>query len=161
MERIAYQDIPVGMFEKLMAIENFLHNSPLEMHLLELIRLRVAQLNECAYCVDMHYKELQHLGETDIRLSSLSVWKEAPYFSEKEKSVLKFTEVLTKLNEEGVPEEVYNSLNSFFNKQEICFITMAVSQINTWTRLMRTFRFVPGNYQVKKSNTDAPLVERQ
>ena len=75
MERITYQDIPKGMFEKLMEVETLISESQIEIELLELIRLRVAQINGCAYCVDMHHKELKHLGETDLRLSSLGLVK--------------------------------------------------------------------------------------
>ena len=150
MERIKYQDIPKGMFENLMSTEDFINQSSLETRLLELIRLRVAQINGCAYCVDMHHKELKHLGETDLRLSSLCVWKEAPYFSKKEVAVLHLTDVLTKLNQDPLAEEVFNALAPHFNKKEICFLTLAISQINTWTRLMKTFKFKPGNYQVKE-----------
>lgn len=148
MERISYNDIPKGMFEKLRELENFIDNSPLDMQLLELIRLRVAQENGCAYCVDMHHKELKHLNESDLRLSSVCVWEEAPYFSEKERAVLAFTDALTRLNKTPLPGDIYNPLVNFFTKEEICFLTLAVSQINTWTKLMKTFLFVPGNYKV-------------
>ena len=92
MERITYSDIPEGMFDQLMQIEDFINKSGLEFPLLELMRLRVAQNNGCAYCVDMHYKELKNAGETELRLSSLCVWEETPYFSEKERAVLHFTD---------------------------------------------------------------------
>ncbi|TJY36176.1 carboxymuconolactone decarboxylase family protein [Pontimicrobium aquaticum] len=150
MERITYQDIPKGMFENLMSTEEYINNSSLDMHLLELIRLRVAQKNGCAYCVDMHHKELKHLGETDLRLSSLCVWKETPYFTDKEMAALNLTDVLTKLSRDPLPEHVFEVLTSHFNKEEICYLTLAISQINTWTRLMKTFKFTPGNYQVKE-----------
>ncbi|RPG30422.1 MAG: carboxymuconolactone decarboxylase family protein [Muricauda sp. TMED12] len=151
MERISYQDIPKGMFENLMTTENFINQSSLGIKLLELIRLRVAQKNGCAYCVDMHHKELKHLGETDLRLSSLCVWKETPYFTEKEEAALTLTDALTKLSRDPLPEETFDALTPHFNKEEICYLTLAISQINTWTRLMKTFRFVPGNYQVKET----------
>lgn len=150
MERINYQDIPKGMFENLMSTEEYINNSSLDMHLLELIRLRVAQKNGCAYCVDMHHKELKHLGETDLRLSSLCVWKETPYFSEKEMATLNLTDVLTKMSRDPLPENVFEALTLHFNKEEICYLTLAISQINTWTRLMKAFKFIPGNYQVKE-----------
>lgn len=148
MERITYSDIPKGMFDQLMSIENFINNSSIEIKLLELIRLRVAQKNGCAYCVDMHHKELQHLKETDLRLSSICVWQETPYFTEKERTVLQFTDTLTKLSRDPISDEIYTPLETFFSKEEICYITLAISQINTWTRLMKTFRFTPGNYKV-------------
>ena len=149
MERITYQDIPNGMFENLRTIENTIINSSLERNLIELIRLRTAQINGCAYCVDMHHKELKHLGETDLRLSSLCVWKETPYFSEKEMAVLNLTDVLTKMSRDPLPEEVFEALIPHFNKEEVCYLTLAISQINTWTRLMKAFKFTPGNHQVK------------
>ena len=150
MERISYQDIPKGMFENLMSTEDYINKSSLDMQLLELIRLRVAQKNGCAYCVDMHHKELKHLGETDLRLSSLCVWKETPYFSEKEMAALNLTDALTKMSRDPLPEEVFEVLTPHFSKEEICYLTLAISQINTWTRLMKTFKFTPGNYQVKE-----------
>jgi len=151
MERIGYQNIPNELFEKLMALETMVNNSSLDLKLLELARLRVAQLNHCAYCVDMHHKELQHLGESDLRLYSLGVWKETDYYSEKEKMVLEFTEKLTVLGEEGIPDVLFTALSEHFDKKEIALLTTAIAQINTWTRLMRTFQFKPGRYQVNKT----------
>ncbi|MEL6537379.1 MAG: carboxymuconolactone decarboxylase family protein [Bacteroidota bacterium] len=147
MERISYQDIPEGMFNKLMALEQAINNSGISIQLLEIIRLRVSQINGCAYCVDMHHKELKQAGETELRLSSLCVWRDTHYFSEQEQAVLEFTEKLTLVSQEGVPEGVYQQLSNHFDKAEIAFLSLAVTQINTWTRLMRTFRFTPGNYQ--------------
>ena len=148
MERINYQDIPNGMFDILMKIENFINESSLDFKLLEIVRLRVAQKNGCAYCVDMHHKELKNTNETDLRLSSICVWEETPYFTDKERTVLQFTDILTKLNREPISDEVYNPLLDFFSKEEICILTLAISQINTWTRLMKTFQFIPGNHKV-------------
>lgn len=149
MQRISYQDIPEGMFDNLMETENFINKSSLDFNLLELIRLRVAQKNGCAYCVDMHHKELKHLNETDLRLSSLCVWEETNYFNDEEVAVLKFTDTLTKLSRGPIPDEVYDPLLSFFSKEEISYLTLAVAHINTWTRLMKTFRFIPGQYKVQ------------
>ncbi len=150
MERITYQDIPKGMFENLRAIEDFIDNSPLDQKLLEIIKLRASQKNGCAYCVDMHYKELKHLGETELRLSSLCVWEETPYFTEKERAVLYFTDALTKLNRSPIANKVYNTLLDFFSKEEITYLTLAISQINNWNRLMKVFAFTPGNYKVNQ-----------
>lgn len=146
MERISYGDIPQGMFDHLRKIEDFIKNSGLERQLLELMRLRVSQKNGCAYCVDMHHKELKKLGESELRLSSLCVWEETPYFSEKERAVLAFADALTGLKRTPFPDEVYNPLLSYFSKEEISVLTLAVTQINTWNRLMKVFAFTPGNY---------------
>ncbi|HAS42607.1 MAG TPA: carboxymuconolactone decarboxylase [Microscillaceae bacterium] len=148
MERITYQEIPQGMFEKLRAIEDFLKASTIDHHLAELVKLRVSQLNGCAYCVDMHHKELKHLGEDELRLSSLCVWEDTSYFSDVERVVLKFAEEVTLLTAKPIASEVYDALSPYFNKEEISFLTLVVTQINTWNRLMKVFQFVPGRYQV-------------
>lgn len=148
MERITYKNIPKGMFENLMITEKFINNSTLNIHLLEIIRLRVSQINGCAYCVDMHHKELKNINETDLRLSSLCVWEETPYFTEKEVIVLKFTEILIKKEKKSISNDFFNKLQQFFSKEEISFLALAISQINTWTILMKTFQFTPGNYSV-------------
>ena len=150
MERITYQDIPKGMFENLRTIEDSIINSTLDRKLIEMIRLRTAQINGCAYCVDMHYKELKHFGETELRLSSLCVWEEAPYFSEKEKLALLFTDTLTKLKSSPISQRLFENLSTHFSKEEICYLTLTISQSNTWNRLMKTFEFTPGNYKVNK-----------
>lgn len=151
MERISYQDIPNGIFDHLTQIENFINNSPIEIKLLELIRLRVSQKNGCAYCVDMHYKLLKHEGETELRLSSLCVWEETPYFTNEERAVLKFTDILTKLEQTPITNKTFEMLLKHFSNQEISYLTLAISQINTWNRLMKTFQFSPGNYKVPKT----------
>lgn len=150
MERIPYQEVPAEIFEKLRAIETYLEESTIGKPLLALVRLRVSQINGCAYCVDMHYKELKHTNETELRMSSLCVWKETPYFSDKERAVLQFAEHLTKLNGELIPESIYEALYGFFSKSEICNVALTITQINTWNRLMIAFRFTPGNYKVNE-----------
>ncbi|WP_298513559.1 carboxymuconolactone decarboxylase family protein [uncultured Kordia sp.] len=146
MERISYADIPKGMFEHLQKIEVYIKESSIENQLLELIKLRVSQKNGCAYCVDMHHKELKKLGETELRLSSLCVWEETPYFTEKERTALAFADALTKLRRTPFPDEVYNPLLKFFTKEEICILSLVITQINSWNRLMKVFLFTPGNY---------------
>lgn len=150
MERITFSQIPKGMVEKLMGIENYIKESSLDLQLLELIRLRVAQINKCVYCIDMHYKELKDTGETELRMSTISVWNETSFFTEKEKAVLEFTESLTEISEKDISNEIFDSITKFFNIEEICNLTLAISQINTWTRLVRTFKFTAGNYEVTK-----------
>ena len=145
MERITYNDLPEGMFDQLMNVENYINNSFLDMKLLELVRTRVSQKNGCAYCVDMHHKLLKKEGETEVRLASICVWEEAPYFTPKERVVLKYTDVVTKLERSPIPDSVFDPLLEYFTKEEISFITLAIGQINTWTRLMKAFRFTPGN----------------
>ena len=148
MERIAFKNIPKEMIEKLMAIENYLSSTTLDLKLLELMRLRVAQINKCAYCVDMHYKELKHTGESELRISTLSVWRETSFFTEKEKAMLQFTEAVTNLNNGNVTNAHFNALKPHFTEDEICNLLFAITQINTWTRISHTFQFEPGHYSV-------------
>ncbi len=148
MERIGFGDLPQGMMGALLNVEDLINKSGLDMQLLEMIRLRVSQLNGCAYCVDHHHKELEHAGETELRMYSLGVWRETHYYTPKEEVVLEFAERLTQLGEQGIADQLFERLNEHFSQGEISFLTLAVAQINTWTRLMRTFRFTPGNYKV-------------
>lgn len=149
MERITFGELPKEMVDNLMSIEAYIKETSLDFQLLELMRLRVAQINRCAYCIDMHYKELKHTGETELRISTLSVWKETAFFTDKEKAVLQFTESLTEVSNEDISEEIFSSLTTHFSKEEICHLTFAISQINTWTRLVKTFKFTAGNYKVQ------------
>ena len=149
MERISYQDIPKGMFETLMEVEKFISNSSLDMPLIGLIKLRASQINGCAYCVDMHHKELQHQGEKELRLVSLCVWEETPYYTQKERAVLHFTEASTLLSHKPIPSAVFEALLDYFSKQEIAYLTLVVAQINTWNRLMKVFQTTPGQYKVQ------------
>lgn len=149
MERISFQEVPAEIFNKLRAIEDYLEKSTIEQPLLHLLKLRVSQINGCAYCVDMHHKDLVQVGETSLRLSSLVVWEETPFFSEKERVLLRFAEAVTKLETATITDAIYNPLLKFLSKEEICDLTLAVAQINTWNRLMKVFRFTPGIYQAQ------------
>lgn len=151
MERISYKEVPKGLFGTMMKINDYLKQTALDNRLLELLKYYVSQINGCAYCIDMHYKEAVHEGETELRLYSLSVWKEVPYYTDKEKAVLLFVEAVTNIHEKGVPDEVYNPLTNFFSKEDIANLTLAIAEINSWTRLMRTFNFSPGKYEVHSS----------
>lgn len=149
MERISYQELPQGMFEKLMSLEELIKESGIDYQLIELVKLRVSQINSCAYCVDMHHKELKSANETELRMSSLNIWKHTPYFSSKERAVLQFAESLTHLKNEETFDDIFENLLQHFSKNQISYLTLAITQINTWTRMMRVFKFTPGNYQVQ------------
>lgn len=148
MERITYQDVPKEMFIKLRTIEDFIADSPLDKKICELTKLRISQLNGCAFCLDMHYKELKHLGETDLRISLLSAWEEGDHFDEKEKAVLYYAEALTCIDHRPLSQSIFEKLDIHFNKSEISYLSLAICQINTWNRLMKAFGFKAGNYQV-------------
>lgn len=152
MERIKYHELPEGMFEHLRSIEDYLKKSSLPPGLLLLAKLRVSQINGCAYCIDMHHKELKHLGETDLRLVLLAAWEETDLFTNNEKAVLRYAEALTEIDRHPLPETVFKELATYFNKSEISYISLAITQINTWNRLMKAFGFIPGNYEVPQSS---------
>lgn len=146
MERISFQELPAGITDGLFKTEMVIKKSGLDPRLLELVKLRVSLINGCAYCIDMHYKDAKHMGEEDLRLYSVSVWRECPFYSEKEKAALHFAEVLTHASEEEVSDEVFGELEKLFTRDEIVVLTMAICQINTWNRLNKTIRPVPGRY---------------
>lgn len=122
-------------------------NSSLEPALLELVKIRASQINGCGFCLDMHTKDARLEGETEQRLYLVSVWREAPVYSEREKAALAFTEALTKLENQQVPDDVYRQASAQFNEDELARLTLAVIAINGWNRLNIAFNTVPGNYK--------------
>lgn len=151
MERIANKDLPEGFMAALLNVQHYVDNSGLEISLLELIRMRVSQINSCAYCLDMHFKEGIHHGETALRLISVSAWREAPYYSPKEQAALAFAETLTRMPDAEASEHLHDDLEKYFSKAEIANLTLAIIQINSWNRLVRSFGTVAGKYQVARA----------
>lgn len=149
MERIKYSELPAGLYEAMSHVQNYVDGCGLDVILLELMRTRVSQLNGCAYCLDMHSKEAIHAGESIQRLISVSVWREVPYYSEKEQAVLEFAERLTRMADNDHNEDIHDKLSAHFSKQEIANLTLAVAQINSWNRWVKSFGPTPGNYKVK------------
>lgn len=142
----------INAFEKgqkaiatLFGISGYLKKSPVEMQLLELVNFRVSQMNNCAYCLDMHSKELRAAGETEQRLYSLSAWRETPYYSEREKAALQWAEALTTTK---VTDEAYEMAKTQFSDEELIDLTLAVTTINTWNRINLAFPQTPGTYKV-------------
>ena len=151
MERISHRDLPNGLMQSMLQVQHYIDNSGLDFKLLELVRMRVSQINSCAYCLDMHFKEGVAAGETPLRLVSVSAWRETPYYSFKEQAALAFAEVLTRLPEEQHSDDIHDELEKHFTKEEIANLTLAIAQINSWNRLTRSFGTVPGNYQVRQA----------
>ena len=149
MERISYRELPQGLIQVMLKAQEYVDNSGLDDKLLHLIRMRVSQINSCAYCLDMHFKEGIEDGETPLRLISVSAWRETNYYSPQEQAVLAFAETLTRLPEEQHSDHIHDELNKYFSKDEVAKLTLAVVQINSWNRIVRSFGTVPGNYQPK------------
>jgi len=134
-----------------MAVQAFLNNhSTLEPALLNLVWLRASQINGCAWCIDMHTKDARALGETEQRLYALNAWRDAPFYSERERAALAWAESVTLVAQTHVPDDVYEEAKKHFSDQELVNLTLAIAQINVWNRLNVAFRNVPGAYQPAK-----------
>ena len=148
--RIDYTKISRGIFEAMFGLEKYLRKCGLEEKLMDLIKLRASQINGCAYCIDMHWKDLRAQGESEQRLYGLDAWEESPYYSDRERAVLAWTEAVTNIREGHVPDSVYEQVRRVFSEQELADLTLAVCAINSWNRLNIAARTVPGNYQPKQ-----------
>ena len=124
-------------------LESHVRRSGLEKPLLELVRLRASQMNGCAYCIDMHTKDARLAGETEQRLYVLSAWREAPFYTDRERAALAWTEAVTRISPESVDEALYQSVR----QKEVVDLTLAIIAINGWNRLAISFRKEPGTYQ--------------
>ena len=139
----------------MLGLELYLNHSSLEKKLLLMIKLRVSQINGCAFCLDMHWKDLQASGESEQRMYSLDAWRETDYYSDRERAALAWAEAVTKVTEGHVPDEVFEATRQHFSEQEMADLTFAVVAINGWNRLSIAFRVVPGTYQVPKLKKEA------
>ncbi len=147
MERIDYRHLAPAAVAAMREVQRYVYHCGLEKKLLELVKLRASQINGCAYCVDMHSKDARVLGETEQRLYAVVVWREAPFFSERERAALAWTEAVTLVSTTGVPDDVYQLTRSQFSEKELVDLTMAIIAINGWNRLAVSFRAVAGTYQ--------------
>lgn len=140
---------PLG-YKAMLGLEQYLANCGVETALLHLMKLRVSQMNGCAFCLDMHWKDLRAMGESEQRLYSLDAWRETPYYSERERAALGWAESVTQVATTRVPDEVYEEVRRQFSEKEIADLTLAIATINAWNRLAIAARTVPGGYQATK-----------
>ena len=152
--RIEYDKIAPEGVRAMGSVENYARHCGLEPALLELVRFRASQINGCAYCIDMHTKDARAQGETEQRLYSLSVWRETPFFTDRERAALAWTEAVTKIADSHVPDELYEATHKHFNDKELVDLTFAIVAINGWNRLAISFRKVPGTYHRAHNTTD-------
>jgi AhpD family alkylhydroperoxidase len=146
-QRLNYAKIAPDALKAMLELEKYVHGSGLERSLYELVKTRASQINGCAYCLDMHTKDARKAGETEQRLYVLSAWRETPFFTERERAALEWTEALTLISDNDVPDSLYNSVREHFNEKEMVALTMAIVAINGWNRLAISFRTVPGTYE--------------
>ena len=130
----------------LLELEKYVRNSKLEHSLFELVKTRASQINGCAYCLDMHTKDARKAGETEQRLFTLSAWRETPFFTERERAALEWTEALTLISQNHISDELYERVILQFNEQDLMALTMTIIAINGWNRLAVPFRTVAGSY---------------
>ncbi len=156
--RIDYLKVNPEVLNALLGLSNCALNSGLEQSLADLVVMRASQINHCAVCLDMHFKDARASGETEQRLYSLDAWRDTPYYSEREQAALAWTEAVTLVSENGVPDEVYEQARQQFSEAELVGLTMLVVSINSWNRLNVSFRPIPGAYQSQRKPAAQPVV---
>ena len=145
--RLDYREFAGEGVGKISSLEQYLASTALEPSLRELVKLRASQINGCAYCIDMHTKDARANGETEQRLYALSAWRETPFYSERERAALAWTEAVTLISASHVPDDLYEATRRHFDERELVDLTLAIIAINAWNRLAISFRAVPGTYQ--------------
>lgn len=145
--RIDLTKVAPEAYQAMAGLQRYVRQSGLEQPLLELVRMRASQINGCAYCLDMHSKDARAAGETEQRLYELNAWREAPFYTERERAALEWAEALTLVSQTHVPDEVYEIARKQFSEKEIVDLTLAVAEINSWNRIAISLRAVPGTYQ--------------
>lgn len=148
-QRLAYGKVAPGVVRAMHGLEQYLSECGLERALLELIKVRASQINGCAFCLDMHTKDARARGETEQRLYLIAAWREAPFYTERERAALAWTEAVTLVSESHVPDEVYERARDQFSEEELVNLTLAVVAINGWNRLSISFRVPAGTYTPK------------
>lgn len=144
-QRIDAQQQSPELYRKLIEMSALLRQGPIEQTTRDLLQIRASQLNGCGFCLDMHVKEAKLHGERELRIHHLPIWRESALFSARERAALAWTEVLTRLPERGVPDEIYDSVRAEFSEKELSALSFAVMTINAWNRLSIGFRVLPGS----------------
>lgn len=142
--RIDFLKAAPDAYKSMAGLESYVRKSGLETPLLELVRMRVSQINGCAYCLDMHSKDARAHGETEQRLYALNAWRETPFYSDRERAALAWAEALTNITDGHVPDAVFEEVRPHFNDKELTDLSIAIVAINGWNRLCISGRVVPG-----------------
>lgn len=150
-QRLDYIKASPGAFKAMFALEMHLKGK-FDSAIMHLLKLRASQINGCAYCIDMHWKDARAAGETEQRLYSLDAWRESPFYTDKERAALAWTEAVTKIAETHAPDEEFATVRAIFSDQELADLTWAIAAINAWNRVAISFRATPGIYQPAKAH---------
>ncbi|UKS29389.1 carboxymuconolactone decarboxylase family protein [Paenibacillus sp. HWE-109] len=144
-QRINYMQQSPELFKKMLEFSNAEQESVIEEKILDLVHIRASQMNGCGFCLDMHVKQAKIHGESELRLYHISIWWESTLFNPRERAALAWTEILTKLPEQGVPDDVYDRAREQFSEKEISDLTFSIMAINAWNRINVAFKNVPGS----------------
>ncbi len=147
--RLHFAEAAPGAYQAMDALETYLETCGLEEALIHRVKLRASQINGCAYCLDMHWKDLRAIGETEQRMYSLDAWRECPYYTDRERAALEWTEAVTLITHGHVSDAVYDAVRPHFSEKELCDLTVVISTINAWNRLSIAARTTPGTYRAK------------
>jgi AhpD family alkylhydroperoxidase len=150
--RLDYRKFSKEPMKAMLDMEAYLSQCGLDPKLLHMIKLRASQINGCAYCIDMHWKDARAIGETEQRLYGLDAWRESPYYTDRERAALEWTESLTLISNTHAPDEAFRAVKAQFSEQEIIDLTYAISAINSWNRIAISMRAVPGYQPAQKSS---------
>ena len=145
--RLEIQKAAPDALRAMLGLQSHVDNSGLEPALMELVKIRASQINGCAYCLDMHTKDARANGESEQRIYMLPAWSETPFFTDRERAALAWTEALTLISETHAPDDVYEEVRQRFTEKELVALTMAIVAINGWNRIQIGFRAVPGTYE--------------
>ena len=148
--RFNYAKAAPGVYDAMDGLDQYLAGCGLEESLLHLVRLRASMINGCAYCIDMHWKDLRALGEGEQRLYSLDAWRECPYYTDRERAALEWTDAVTLIAQGHAADSVYQGVRPHFSEKELSDLTLALAAINAWNRLSIAARLAPGGYQPAK-----------
>ena len=156
-QRLNYMQQSPEFFKKLLEFNNVQNECAIETTILDLVHIRASQLNGCGFCVDMHVKEAKIHGERELRIYHLPIWRESTLFNTRERAALEWTEMVTRLPEHGIPDEVYNRVRESFSEKEISDLTFSIVIINSWNRISISFKAVPGSADAAYGLTKAGL----
>ena len=145
-ERVNYFEHSPALSKKLIDLGQALRKGSLGDRLIDLVNIRASQINGCGFCLDMHCKEAKIHDENELRLYHVPIWRESPLFTDEEKAVLEWTEAVTLITPEGIPDEVYDHLRAHFSDTQIAELTIAVGLINLWNRLNISMQPIPGSF---------------
>ena len=146
-QRMNYVAAAPGGFKAMSGVEAYLASGSIEPPLRHLVKVRASQINGCAYCIDMHWKDARAVGESEQRLYGLDAWREAPYYTDRERAALEWTEALTNITDGHVPDALYDAVRGHFSEKELADLSWAVAAINAWNRVAIAFRSEAGKYK--------------